>query len=90
MPDRARRKVEWLPAAARNRADQPACVAERNPSAAIRLGDASEAGVRLLVEHPASGRPGRVAGTRELVVYRIEPRSLLILRLLHGAQRWPA
>jgi len=41
---------------------------------------------------------GRVAGTRELVVvgtpyivvYRIEPAAVVILRVLHGAQRWPS
>jgi toxin ParE1/3/4 len=40
---------------------------------------------------------GRVRGTRQLivvgtpyvVVYRIEPASVVILRVLHGAQRWP-
>ena len=45
------------------------------------------------------GRSGRVEGTRELVisrtpylvVYRFEEVAdqILIVRLLHGAQRWP-
>jgi toxin ParE1/3/4 len=45
------------------------------------------------------GRSGRVEGTRELVisrtrylvVYRFEETTdqILIVRLLHGAQRWP-
>ena len=42
-------------------------------------------------------RPGRVQGTRELVVpatpfivvYRIEATGVVILRVLHGAQKWP-
>jgi addiction module RelE/StbE family toxin len=91
-------KVEWLPIAERNRASQLAYIAERNPRAAIAMGDAIEAAVRRLADHPRMGRPGRVKGTRELVisgtpygiVYRIERDAVVILRLLHGAQRWPS
>jgi toxin ParE1/3/4 len=43
------------------------------------------------------GRQGRCAGTRELVIartpyivaYRIERLAVVVLRVLHGAQRWP-
>lgn len=90
-------KVEWLPVAERNRARQLAYIAERNPRAVIAMGDAIEAAVRRLADHPQMGRPGRVQGTRELViggtpyvvVYRLERDAVVILRLLHGAQRWP-
>jgi toxin ParE1/3/4 len=49
-----------------------------------------------LVRFPERGRPGRVTGTRELVVapyliaYRIRPNAVQILRVLHGARRWPS
>ncbi|MDP6785770.1 MAG: type II toxin-antitoxin system RelE/ParE family toxin [Rhodospirillales bacterium] len=90
-------RVEWLPEAERNRESQIAYIARRNPWAAIDLGDAIEAAVARLAENPKSARPGRVAGTRELVVtgtpfvviYRVEPAAVVILRLLHGAQSWP-
>ncbi|KGM34536.1 type II toxin-antitoxin system RelE/ParE family toxin [Inquilinus limosus] len=90
-------KIEWLPVAEKNRASQLAYVAERNLWAAIDMGDAIEAAVERLVEHPHIGRLGRREGTRELVVvgtpyviaYRIESETVVILRLLHGAQRWP-
>lgn len=90
-------KIEWLPVALANRRSQLAYVAERNPWAAIDMGDIIEAAVQRLTEHPHIGRLGRHKGTRELAIvgtpyviaYRIEPDAVVILRLLHGAQRWP-
>ncbi len=90
-------RIEWLPQAVRNLDAQLAYIGAHNPVAAIEMGDAIEAFVGRLADFPESGRPGRVPGTRELVVtgtpfivvYRIEPATLVILRVLHGAQRWP-
>ncbi|OWJ61991.1 type II toxin-antitoxin system RelE/ParE family toxin [Inquilinus limosus] len=90
-------KLEWLPMALMNRRSQLAYIAERNPWAAIDMGEIIETAVQRLTEHPHVGRPGRHKGTRELVVvgtpfviaYRIEPEKVVILRLVHGAQRWP-
>jgi toxin ParE1/3/4 len=46
---------------------------------------------------PESGRAGRVPNTRELVVagspyflpYRIVGETIQVLRVIHGARRWP-
>jgi toxin ParE1/3/4 len=46
---------------------------------------------------PESGRPGRIAKTRELVVsgtpyvlpYRIVADTIQILRVFHSSRRWP-
>ena len=91
-------RTERRPIAERNRNTQIAYLADRNPWAAIDMGDAIEAAIERLIDYPHTGRPGRIRGTRELVVsgtpyviaYRIEPGAILIVRLLHGAQRWPA
>jgi len=90
-------RIEWLPEADRNLAAQLDWIAESDPWAAIDMGDTIHAAVNRLADHPAIARPGRVAGTRELAVvgtpyiavYRIEASAVVVLRVLHGAQRWP-
>lgn len=91
--------IDWLPLASRNRFQQLDCIAEANLLAAISQDEEIERQVVMLVQHPKMGRPGRVPGTRELVisstpfvaVYRLSgPKRIEILRLLHTSQPWPA
>lgn len=91
-------RIEWLPEAGRNLTAQLEWIAEQNAWAAIDMGEAVLAAVSRLADHSAMARRGRVAGTRELsvvgtpyiVVYRIEAAAVVVLRVLHAAQRWPA
>lgn len=72
-------------------------IGERNPIAAERLADAIRASVWPLQEHPELFRKSeRVPGCREIVVhpnyilvYRVEPASVRVLRILHARQQYP-
>lgn len=89
--------VCWLKSADRNRFDPLAYIAQDNSAAALTLDGEIERQIDLLAKYPLMGREGRVKGTRELVisrtpyiaVYRVKRKRVEILRLLHGAQRWP-
>ena len=73
-------------------------IALDNPIAAQRMVVGLVASVDALRDHPNLGRPGRLAGTRELVVngtpyvvpYRVQGDDVQILAVFHGARRWPA
>ena len=68
-----------------------------HPKAAIAVDERIVAAIRRLVEFPECGRPGRIVGTRELVIagtpyiaaYVVTRTSVRILRILHGAEQWP-
>ncbi|WP_082520675.1 type II toxin-antitoxin system mRNA interferase toxin, RelE/StbE family [Rhizobium sp. Root482] len=68
-----------------------------NPTAAITVDERIVAAASRLQDFPESGRPGRIPGTRELVIprtpyvvaYEVTETTVRVLRVLHGAQRWP-
>ena len=80
-------RIEWLPEAVRNRDAQLAYIGERNPAAAIEIGDAIESSISRLADFPESGRPGRVPGSRELVVTGTPACSLNFLVSPHTISR---
>jgi len=89
--------VDWHPFARADLAELVAYIASDNPVAAYRVHDDIRKQTSLLAIYPELGRPGRVRGTRELVVtgtpyivaYRFAADLLTVLRLLQGARRWP-
>jgi toxin ParE1/3/4 len=68
-----------------------------NPRAAAHVDEQIVSAVRRLTDFPESGRPGRLGGTRELVIartpyvaaYTVADDTIRILRVLHSAQMWP-
>ena len=90
-------RVRWLKRALKNLDEEAEYIARDNPQAAARIVDRIATSVDRLATHPASGRPGRVPGTRELVIsgtpyivpYRVSDETLEILRVFHAARKWP-
>ena len=88
--------VQWLTKARNNLATIIEYIAERNDDAAAELQDDIERAASQLPQHPYLYRPGRVAGTRELVVhpnyvivYRIKPDVIEVVNVLHTRQQYP-
>ncbi|MCP3669063.1 MAG: type II toxin-antitoxin system RelE/ParE family toxin [Gammaproteobacteria bacterium] len=89
-------ELEWLALA---RADILAIVdyvSDNNPGAAQRIKDEIETTVAKLADFPKMGRPGRIEGTRGLIVwanyvivYQENDLIIRIVRVLHDAQQWP-
>jgi addiction module RelE/StbE family toxin len=91
-------RVEWLRAAINNLDALAEYISRDNPAAAEK----TVAAIRIAVEHlkrfPASGRPGRISGTRELVVsgtpyivpYRVRGDVVQLIRVFHTSRKWPS
>lgn len=92
------RRIRWLSIALDDLEEAFEYIAHQNAGAASELADRIYNSVKMLKDHPEAGRPGRVAGTRELVIsgtsyivpYRTRLNEIQILRVLHGARKWPA
>jgi len=90
------KRLAWRPLALADRDHIMAHVAQDSPIAAIALDEAFEDHAERARQSPALYKPGRVKGTREIVVrpnyvmvYRIDGDVLVVLRVLHAAQQWP-
>jgi toxin ParE1/3/4 len=90
-------KIEWAQPALSDRDAIFDHIEADSPRAAILVDERIEAAVKRLADYPESGRPGRVEGTRELVMsnapyilpYRVAGDAVRILRVLHSARLWP-
>jgi len=90
-------EIIWRPSAIEDIEHARRYITQFNPKAAARIFQAIRASVRTLANLPERGRPGRVEGTRELVVprtpylvaYSVIDQQLVILAVLHHAREWP-
>ena len=72
-------------------------IAESRPESARRVAQSVIERLGTLETFPHLGRPGRVKGTREVAfpplpfvaIYEVRDEQIIVLRILHGAQRWP-
>ena len=91
-------RILWSPEALEDLTDIRAYVSQDDPAAATHLVKRIVSLVaKQLPANPMSGRPGRVQGTRELVIartpfvapYRVSSDRIEILRVYHAARLWP-
>jgi plasmid stabilization system protein ParE len=84
-------KVAWSRRRCRQR------IAEDSEQNAAIVAERILEAIDLLDAHPDIGRPGRVVGTRELVVpdtpyivpYRVRHDRLELIAVFHGRRKWP-
>ena len=89
--------IKWLDDAVNDLKALRQYIAQDKPSAASSVAKRILSAVNLMPDQPNIGRPGRVSGTRELIVpglpylipYRVKKNTIEILRVLHAAMQWP-
>jgi toxin ParE1/3/4 len=89
--------IVWLAAAVQDVLFIRTFIAQENPQAAQNVALRIDRAISLLGTMTNMGRPGRIFGTRELVmsgtsflaVYRVENGRVEILRIFHRRQPFP-
>ncbi|TWB60444.1 type II toxin-antitoxin system RelE/ParE family toxin [Nitrospirillum viridazoti] len=88
--------ISWRHSARNDLAHIIQFIADRNPFAARRMRQVIEDAVLPAAEHPYLFRPGRVAGTREIVahpnyivIYQVLDTHIEVLAVLHTRQDYP-
>lgn len=90
-------RLSWLRKALRDLDDEATYIATDDVAAARLVVKRVLDAVALLSTQPGLGRPGRVPGTRELVVlrtryivpYRVRGDAIEVLRVFHTSRRLP-
>ena len=89
-------KVVWSRRAIRHLVSLREYIEKDSEQSAALVSERILKAIELLQNHPEMGRPGRVLGTRELVVpgtpyiipYRLRHGRLELIAVFHGRQKW--
>ena len=89
--------IRWTKRAIRSLTSIHAYISKDSPAAAARVAAAVVDATDQLEPFPQSGRPGRIVGTRELVVpglpyilpYRVVDDTIMILSVIYTSRKWP-
>jgi plasmid stabilization system protein ParE len=90
-------QVRWTPKALVNLDDAVEYIAADNREASADVAQRIWDAAQMLARQPGIGRPGRVSGTRELVIsglpyilpYVEKEGAVIILRVMHTSKKWP-
>lgn len=92
-------EIKWLRVALENLNSEAEYLAEEDSELALKFVNQVVDAISRLRENPAIGRPGRIHGTRELVIqksryivpYRVRPQlqQIEILRIFHTSRLPP-
>ena len=90
-------QIRWYSEAVHDLTEVRKYIANDNPRAAREVAGRIVEEIAHLKNHPGMGRPGRVEGTRELVIpglpyiipYRVRNNFIELLRVLHAVRIWP-
>jgi len=91
-------RVVWTEPAEEDRERIIFFIAQDNPQAALEMDDLFTDAAESLAAFPVRARPGRVSGTRELVVHRNyilvygcdeAIGTIYIKAVLHASRQWP-
>jgi toxin ParE1/3/4 len=92
-------QIKWLRKALKNLQSEAEYIAKDDPKAARVVVQPNQNTVAMLNQNPSLGHPGRLVGTRELVIpktryivpYRVMPRlqRIEILRVFHSSRKLP-
>lgn len=89
-------RLFWTPEAVQDRDETYDYIEADNPLAALSLDALFSDRDKHLIDHAGLGRPGRIPGTRELVMHRnyiliydVADDAIRVLRVVHVARQWP-
>lgn len=90
-------QIRWTRKALNNLETAVHYIAADSPSNAQKVAQKIWDNIQLLRQQPGMGRPGRVSGTRELIIsdlpfivpYAEHNGEIVILRIIHTSMKWP-